>query len=109
MKVLIDAQLPQALTGLFARAGFGARHVRAVGLLRATDDDLWSFAQREGCAIVSKDEDFAARWARGDRAVAIVWIRIGNCRSPEFIVRVQPHLDQIAAMLAAGETLIEVR
>jgi predicted nuclease of predicted toxin-antitoxin system len=48
VKFLIDAQLPPALARAFEAAGCGARHVRGVGLLRASDADLWAFAHREG-------------------------------------------------------------
>ena len=109
MKLLIDAQLPPALARAFTEAGFPARHVRDVDLTRASDDTLWAFARRQGYAIVSKDEEFAARWARGDRAVAVVWVRVPNCTTAALLARLVPSLAEIAALLDAGETLIELR
>jgi predicted nuclease of predicted toxin-antitoxin system len=109
LKLLVDAQLPAALARAFTDAGFPARHVRTVGVLQATDNELWAYARREGCAVVTKDEDFAARWARGDRAVPVVWVRIRNCPTAVLVARLSPRFAEIVDLLAAGETLIELR
>ena len=109
MRLLLDAQLPPALARAFTAAGFPTDHVRTVGLSASSDDNLWAFARRQGCVIVTKDEDFAARWARGDRAVPVVWVRIRNCTTATLLSRLVPQLPDIAALVAAGETLIELR
>jgi predicted nuclease of predicted toxin-antitoxin system len=62
VRLLIDAQLPPALARAFNDAGFPAQHVRAFGLVRASDEEVWAFARGQGFAVVTKDEDFAARW-----------------------------------------------
>lgn len=58
MKLLLDANLSfrlvEALTDLYSHAS----HVRDVGLESAGDEVIWSFAQRNGYIIVSKDSDF---------------------------------------------------
>jgi predicted nuclease of predicted toxin-antitoxin system len=59
--------------------------------------------------IVTKDEDFAARWARGDREVPVVWIRTRNCPTATLVAHIVPRLPHVIALLAAGETLIELR
>lgn len=80
-----------------------------VGLLEASDEAIWTFAQRTRAIIITKDEDFAARWARGDRAVAIIWLRVGNCSGRALIGWLAPQLSRIIGLLDIGETLIEVR
>ena len=60
MKILIDAQLPPGLGLLLNQAGHDACHVFEIGLRDADDAQVWDYAVREGTAILTKDEDFAA-------------------------------------------------
>jgi predicted nuclease of predicted toxin-antitoxin system len=106
---LIDAQLPPALAQYLVNAGHTAQHVSGIGLLEASDDTVWMYARRSGAVIITKDEDFAARWARGDRVVPVVWLRIGNCSRRALIGWLLPQLSRITELLDAGETLIELR
>jgi predicted nuclease of predicted toxin-antitoxin system len=89
--------------------GHEAEHVSAVGLLDASDDAIWECARRSDAAVLTKDEDFATRWAKGDRVVAVVWLRIGNCSRRALITWLDPQWSRIIQLLASGETLIELR
>ena len=79
MKILIDAQLPPGLKLLLVEAGHQAHHVVDVGLRAATDAQVWEYAVREGSAILTKDEDFAARRLREPHGPTVIWLRVGNC------------------------------
>jgi predicted nuclease of predicted toxin-antitoxin system len=79
VKLLIDAQLPPALASVLSQLGHDALHVRSVGLRNATDPAVWSYAVQEGAAILTKDEDFAARRLRERDGPVVVWLRVGNC------------------------------
>jgi predicted nuclease of predicted toxin-antitoxin system len=109
VKLLIDAQLPPALEPVLVRLGHDALHVRSVGLRNATDPMVWDYAVREGAAILTKDEDFAARRLRERDGPVIVWLRVGNCSRAALIRWLLPLLSSIERMIAADETLIEVR
>jgi predicted nuclease of predicted toxin-antitoxin system len=78
-------------------------------LRNATDRVVWDCAVHEGAAIVTKDEDFAARRLRERDGPVIVWLRVGNCSRAALIRWLLPLLGSIEQMIAAGETLIEVR
>ena len=75
MKILIDAQLPPGLKLMLAEAGHEALHVVDVGLRDADDGQVWGYAAREGIAILTKDEDFAARRLREPHGPTIIWLR----------------------------------
>jgi predicted nuclease of predicted toxin-antitoxin system len=68
-RFLIDAQLPPALARQLAAAGHAATHVLDVGLLEASDSQIWDYALANGTVILTKDEDspFARLSARTRR------------------------------------------
>lgn len=106
MHFLVDAQLPPALAWWLAAQGHYAEHVVDLKMEAA----IWRWAERQGAAIVTKDEDFAI-WRntrQGDTPV-VVWLRIGNTRRQELLRWFGPLLPKIVKALDQGETLIEVR
>jgi predicted nuclease of predicted toxin-antitoxin system len=109
VKLLIDAQLPPALVAVLEPLGHDVQHVRDVGLRHATDPLVWDFAFRQEAAILTKDEDFAARRLRETRGPVIIWLRVGNCSRAALIRWLLPLLPSMEQLVAAGETLIEVR
>lgn len=109
MKFLLDAQLPASLARVLAEHGYDADHVVSLGLLTASDQDVLACARQAGWALLTKDEDFARLWARGERRTPVVWLRVGNCSRHELRRWLLPHLPRIVALIEAGETLIEVR
>jgi predicted nuclease of predicted toxin-antitoxin system len=57
----------------------GSVHVREIGLLRATDSDVWDYASRNGFTIVTKDADFRQRSFLLGHPPKVIWVRLGNC------------------------------
>jgi predicted nuclease of predicted toxin-antitoxin system len=55
---LIDAQLPPSLTEELRQAGCQAAHVFELGLLAATDQQIWDEAISRSAVLVAKDRDF---------------------------------------------------
>jgi predicted nuclease of predicted toxin-antitoxin system len=109
VKILIDAQLPPGLRLLLSQAGHDACHVFEIGLRDADDAQVWDYAVREGTAILTKDEDFAARRLRQPHGPTIIWLRIGNCSRAALVRWLAPLLSSIDAFAAAGESVIEAR
>jgi predicted nuclease of predicted toxin-antitoxin system len=109
VRFLVDAQLPPSLARWIANDGHEAQHVSEVGLLEASDEIIWTFAERTAAILLTKDEDFATRWAKGDRAVSVVWLRVGNCSRRTLINWLGPQWSQVIQLLTSGEKLIELR
>ena len=109
MKILIEPQLPPGLNVMLAAAGHEANHVVDVGLRDADDAQVWEYAVREGIAILTKDEDFAARRLREPHGPTIIWLRVGNSSRAALVRWLTPLLASIEALVAAGEGVIEVR
>ncbi|HEX4113275.1 MAG TPA: DUF5615 family PIN-like protein [Stellaceae bacterium] len=109
MKFLVDAQLPSALASLLTDLGHRADHVAALGLLRASDAEIWNFALDNGMAIITKDEDFAGRRSGHGGQPIVIWLRRGNCSRAELLRWFAPLMPTIVASIESGEGLIEVR
>ncbi|MSU47708.1 MAG: hypothetical protein EXS37_01200 [Opitutus sp.] len=65
-------------------------------------------AVRTGAVIISKDEDFAQMTVLRPELVAVVWLRIGNCRTPTLIATMERAWPDIVRQLEAGIKLIEI-
>lgn len=109
MRFLIDAQLPPALTRLLNDRGHVAEHVNDIGLGESPDRELWRYALEHGAAIVTKDEDFGNMAALGGDAPTVVWVRVGNTRRAVLLAWFEPLIDQVVALIDAGNRMIELR
>lgn len=107
MRFLVDAQLPPALARRIQALGHSVEHVVDCGLVTATDEAIRSYAASAGAVIVTKDEDFAVRRVLQE-GPAVVWIRIGNTRNAELLIRVEADFKAVVAALEQGETLVEI-
>ena len=58
MKLLFDENLSPRLASVLANKYPDSAHVSDVGLLGATDRQIWSYARGNHYIIVSKDTDF---------------------------------------------------
>ena len=108
MRFLIDAQLPPGLARWLTGEGYPSDHVNDLGIGPATDSRIEAEARRLGAVVWSKDVDFAQR-ARLRPGLQVVWLRLGNTTNAALRERLAPHLETVAAALAAGEILVEIR
>ena len=67
------------LNGLSAADFLGSTYVRELGLERAEDSVVWTYAAAHGFCIVSKDVDFQQRALLLGHPPKVIWIRLGNC------------------------------
>jgi predicted nuclease of predicted toxin-antitoxin system len=104
---LIDAQLPPSLAEALRSSGCQAVHVADLGLLTATDRQIWGEALSRSAVLVTKDRDFALFRATSRDGPAIVWVRIGNTDNRTLIEQVLRSLPAIIAAVERGETVIE--
>lgn len=58
MRLLLDANLSPKLLGPLRNAGHDTTHVAEVGLLTATDPEIFDHAVGNGFAVVTADSDF---------------------------------------------------
>ncbi len=108
MKFLVDNHLPTALTHWLRSKGHAALHARDIHLEKSEDIEIWEHAAKEGCVIITKDEDFANLSLLKSEPVSVVWLRFGNCRKQVLVAAIEGVWSQIEESLAQGERVIEV-
>jgi predicted nuclease of predicted toxin-antitoxin system len=109
VRFLIDNQLPAALARFFAASGFEASHVRDLGLDKADDQTIWSYAKTHDCTVVSKDEDFLYLATLHHDGPPLVWVRLGNCRKGALLDAFEGILPHLLVAMRSGQRIIEVR
>ncbi len=109
MRFLVDNQLPIALARFLASRGCDCQHVEDIGLERASDVEIWQYAEQHECAVISKDEDFLYLAARPEAKARFLWIRFGNCRTPALLAGIDSLWPRIEQSLETGERVIELR
>lgn len=55
-----------------------AQQAKRAGLERASDDEIWNYARREGFTIVTLDADFADIAVLRGAPPKVIWLRCGN-------------------------------
>ena len=109
MTFLVDNQLPQALARFLVSRGHQAEHVLDLGMDEADDRAIWDYAGKNQRVIVTKDEDFISlslqSWAKNQ----VVWVRLGNCRTPALLAAFETALPKLTQALQQGDRVVELR
>jgi predicted nuclease of predicted toxin-antitoxin system len=82
-RLLFDENLSPRLPGVVADGFPGSVHVRDVGLKGATDEEIWTFAGKNGFTIVTKDDDFRGLSLLRGAPPKVIWLLIGNTSTQE--------------------------
>lgn len=103
MKLLLDENLSFRLVEVLQRSYAGSQHVDSVGLRGQDDASIWSFAGREGFAIVSKDDDFRQLSVLHGTPPKVILLACGNAGNDAIADLLERAGAQIAAFDAAAE------
>jgi predicted nuclease of predicted toxin-antitoxin system len=79
MKLLFDHNLSPRLVQRLADLYPDANHVALVGLERASDAAVWTYAQSNDYCIVTKDSDFNDISVLHGFPPKVIWLQLGNC------------------------------
>jgi predicted nuclease of predicted toxin-antitoxin system len=105
---LVDNQLPQALARYLVSRGHQARHVLDLGMDEADDQVIWKYAGENNCVIITKDEDFITLSLQTGTKNQVVWVRLGNCRTPALLAAFETALPNLTQALQQGARVIEL-
>lgn len=78
MKLLLDQNLSRRLIPSLEPYYPGTTQVLLVGLEKATDAKIWSFANENGFVIVTKDSDFEELSILKKSPPKVILIKLGN-------------------------------
>jgi predicted nuclease of predicted toxin-antitoxin system len=107
MKFLVDNQLPAALAKWLTQNGWEAKHVLDTRLNDSDDTEIWEYARKSGCVVISKDEDFSNRAAL-QSDVQVVWVRLGNCRNTALMAAFERNMPSLISALRGGASVVEL-
>jgi predicted nuclease of predicted toxin-antitoxin system len=79
MRLLFDHNLSPRLMHRLADLYPDTSHVSRVGLERASDLAVWTYAQTSDYIIVTKDTDFSDISVLRGFPPKVIWLRLGNC------------------------------
>lgn len=108
-RFLVDNQLPTAVVRWLESKDCRAEHVLTLDMAQSRDEVIWEWAIQSRAVIVSKDEDFAQMTVVRPEPVQVVWLRLGNCRTPTLLAVMERAWSDVTIQLDAGACLIEVR
>lgn len=105
MKLLFDENLSRRLATSLSDLYPGSTHVALIGLLEASDTEIWRHASEHGFAIVSKDSDFRHR-AASNGGVRVILIDTGNRPTAAIERLLRESYAAIVEFAAADEPLL---
>lgn len=95
MRLLFDQNVSPAWVERLHDAYPNSVHVSDVDLDRAFDQEIWDYALERGFTIVTKDADFGEMSVLQGFPPNVVWIRRGNCTTPEFETLLRQNRDAV--------------
>jgi len=70
------------------------QHVLDLRLADATDAEIWDYASKTDCVVISKDEDFLYLANAPSAKARFLRIRLGNCRTKALLAAVRTPVDE---------------
>lgn len=83
MTLLFDHNLSPRLIQRLGDLYPNATHVALVGLERASDREVWTYARTNDHCIVTKDSDFNDLSVVRGFPPKVIWLQLGNCTTGE--------------------------
>lgn len=104
-RLLVDENLPAALSNALSSTRIEVIHVSSVGLIGASDRTIWARALHLDAAIATKDADFvdlASIQGKGQ----VVLFKVGNMRIGDVVRFAAIHSSNIAEFLESGDQVL---
>ena len=108
MKFLIDQALSPRLASLLTDHGFFAAHVRDLGMAKATDEQILSYAAEKDLVLISADTDFGTLLATSKltKPSVILFRREASRKADQQIGLLVANLDSFASALTEGSIVV---
>ncbi|GAB4306268.1 MAG: hypothetical protein Fur0025_48250 [Oscillatoriaceae cyanobacterium] len=109
MTIWVDAHLSPAIaTWITSTFGVEAVALRNLGLRDAEDPEIFEAAKAQKAIVMTKDSDFVDLVERLGSPPQIIWLTCGNTSNGRLREILSETLPRALALLAAGETLVEI-
>ena len=109
MILWVDAQLsPHLASWITENLGLEAHPIIDLGLLYASDRQIFQAAGEAGAVLITKDSDFLPLIARLGSPPQVLWITCGNTSNARLRQILQTALPTALKLLEQGESLVEI-
>ena len=109
MKLLLDQNLSRRMLPMLEPLFPGSSQVALLDLAEAADAAIWTFAEREGYTIVTKDADFVELSLLRGFPPKVVLISLGNVPSAAILSRLCAESQALRDFMAnATEGVLEI-
>ena len=110
MKLWIDAQLSPAIAAWINRTfdDIEAESVRALGLLDATDKEIFEKAKKADVVVMSKDDDFIQLIEQLGTPPKLIWVTCGNTSNARMRKILSTALIKAKVLIESGENIVEI-
>ena len=78
MSFILDQNISYRVIGLISKYFTNVKHVRQLGLVDASDEEIWLYAKLNECTIITFDSDFIDFAILRNAPPQIIWLRFGN-------------------------------
>jgi predicted nuclease of predicted toxin-antitoxin system len=104
VKLLFDQNLSPRLVTRLTDVFPDSQHVFQLGLDRASDEDIWTYARDHEFMIVTKDADFSELSALRGFPPKVLWLCLGNCTTAEIEALLRGHQTAIQQLFDDSDT-----
>ena len=116
IKAVLDQGLPRSTASLLREESWDIVHVGEIGMSKASDLQILSFAEKEKRMVITLDADFHAALAVSNAAgPTVIRLRIEGLKAPQLfslIKRIWPKIESAAlegAMVTVTDKAIRIR
>lgn len=104
MKLLLDENLSRRIVPFLQAEYAGSTQVALIGLERADDYEIWSYARDHDFVIVTKDADFYDLSLLHGAPPRVIWLKSGNCNKADVTRLLVKHGARIVSLLRQEQT-----
>ena len=109
MILWVDAQLsPSLAPWITQQFGIDAASARYLGLVDASDKEIYEAARQADAIVLTKDVDFVALLQRLGPPPSVLWVRFGNTSNAHVRAVLRRTLPRALDLIATGEVLVEI-
>ncbi|MFN4084204.1 MAG: DUF5615 family PIN-like protein [Bacteroidia bacterium] len=108
-KILIDNNISVLAKNMLSEKFKGTMHVFELGLERATDTEIWNYAETHFDAILSRDKDFYYRAVLKGYPPKFIWLAVGNCSNFHLLQILKENLKNIDEFLSGNKVVLTIK
>jgi predicted nuclease of predicted toxin-antitoxin system len=100
VKILLDQNISFRVTHLLISSFIHVKQVKELGLVDASDLEIWEYASKNGYTIITFDSDFIDLANLKGSPPKIIWLRFGNSSNLKIANKLLHNLEIISEFIS---------